>query len=145
MSQPTASITRGCVTCTGRNHNGQLGVGGTADVQEPQVMQVRWPATPSHCTFSSKNTSSGLPHRTCGRPPSQAKARSLGATVQVVRRWAALSIGESHAAGVSGDNQTYTWGCNEHGQLGVAAGEPSDVPRKMNILRGWDVRAIACG
>ncbi|KAK9909040.1 hypothetical protein WJX75_006403 [Coccomyxa subellipsoidea] len=86
----------------GRNHNGQLGVGGTADVQEPQVMQV-------------------------------------------VRRWAALSIGESHAAGVSGDNQTYTWGCNEHGQLGVAAGEPSDVPRKMNILRGWDVRAIACG
>ncbi|EIE25571.1 RCC1/BLIP-II, partial [Coccomyxa subellipsoidea C-169] len=86
----------------GRNHNGQLGVGGTADVQEPQVMQV-------------------------------------------VRRWAALSIGETHAAGVSGDNQTYTWGCNEHGQLGVAAGEPSDVPRKMNILRGWDVRAIACG
>ncbi len=64
---------------------------------------------------------------------------------QVVRRWAALSIGESHAAGVSGDNQTYTWGCNDRGQLGVAAGEPRDVPMKMNILRGWDVRAIACG
>lgn len=46
---------------------------------------------------------------------------------------------------MSGDNQTYTWGCNDRGQLGVAAGELRDVPMKMNILRGWDVRAIACG
>ena len=64
---------------------------------------------------------------------------------QVVRRWAALSIGKRHAAGVSGDADCYTWGANTAGQLGVAPGEPKDVPMKMDILRGWDVRAISCG
>lgn len=65
--------------------------------------------------------------------------------LQVVRRWAAISIGEGHSAGVSGEGECYTWGQNEHGQLGWAAGEAKDVPMKMDILRGWDVRAIACG
>lgn len=64
---------------------------------------------------------------------------------QVVRRWAALSIGDNHAAGVSGDGECYTWGGNDLGQLGIAPGEARDVPQKMDILRGWDVRAIACG
>ncbi|KAK9819719.1 hypothetical protein WJX72_001643 [[Myrmecia] bisecta] len=86
----------------GKNDLGQLGVGGTADVHEPQVLQV-------------------------------------------VRRWAALSFGDSHAAGVSGDGEAYTWGKNDMGQIGSAAGEAKDVPTKMDILRGWDVRAIACG
>lgn len=65
--------------------------------------------------------------------------------LQVVRRWAAISIGEGHSAGVSGEGECYTWGQNEFGQLGWAAGEAKDVPMKMDILRGWDVRAIACG
>ncbi|MCJ1422698.1 hypothetical protein MMC29_000578 [Sticta canariensis] len=69
----------------------------------------------------------------------------LSSIVQVVRRWAALSIGGSHSAGVAGDGECYTWGRNDKGQLGVAAGLPKDVPAKMDILRGWDVRAIACG
>ena len=63
----------------------------------------------------------------------------------MVRRWAALSIGGAHSAGVAGDGECYTWGLNDHGQLGVAAGPPKNVPTKMDILRGWDVRAIACG
>ena len=62
-----------------------------------------------------------------------------------MRKWAALSIGEGHSAGVSGEGECYTWGQNQHGQLGWAAGEAKDVPMKMDILRGWDVRAIACG
>lgn len=63
----------------------------------------------------------------------------------MVRRWAAISLGEGHSAGVSGDGECYTWGQNDYGQLGWAAGEAKDVPMKMDILRGWDVRAIACG
>ena len=65
--------------------------------------------------------------------------------IQVVRHWAALSLGGSHAAGVSTDAECYTWGCNELGQLGYTAGESKHVPTKMDILRGWDVKAIACG
>jgi hypothetical protein len=65
--------------------------------------------------------------------------------VQVVRHWAALSLGGSHAAGVSTDAECYTWGCNDLGQLGYSAGENKHVPTKMDILRGWDVKAIACG
>lgn len=64
---------------------------------------------------------------------------------QVVRHWAALSLGGSHAAGVSKDAECYTWGANDLGQLGYSAGEAKHVPTKMDILRGWDVRAIACG
>ncbi|KAK9818463.1 hypothetical protein WJX74_005654 [Apatococcus lobatus] len=87
---------------SGQNSNGQLGVGGTADVLEPQVLQV-------------------------------------------VRRWAALSLGQSHSAGVGGEGEAFTWGSNTRGQLGCSAGEPRDVPTKMDILRGWDVQAISCG
>ncbi len=65
--------------------------------------------------------------------------------VQVVRRWAALSLGQSHSAGVGGEGEAFTWGSNTRGQLGCSAGEPRDVPTKMDILRGWDVQAISCG
>jgi len=36
-----ASLTYPSTIAAGSNHAGQLGVGGTADVQEPQVLQVR--------------------------------------------------------------------------------------------------------
>ena len=62
-----------------------------------------------------------------------------------MRHWAALSLGDSHAAGVSTDAECYTWGCNELGQLGYSVGDSKHVPTKMDILRGWDVKAIACG
>lgn len=64
--------------------------------------------------------------------------------LQVVRHWAALSLGDSHAAGVSTDAECYTWGCNDLGQLGYM-GDSKQLPTKMDILRGWDVKAIACG
>lgn len=63
----------------------------------------------------------------------------------MVRRWAALSLGQSHSAGVGGEGEAFTWGSNTRGQLGCSAGEPRDVPTKMDILRGWDVQAISCG
>ncbi len=65
--------------------------------------------------------------------------------VQVVRRWATISIGDGHAAGVSGDGKVYTWGRNNRGQLGDSPRHFSDVPEVMEVLRGWDVRGIACG
>ncbi|KAL3132600.1 hypothetical protein ABBQ32_009129 [Trebouxia sp. C0010 RCD-2024] len=66
-------------------------------------------------------------------------------TLQVVRQWAALSFGEGHAAGVSGEGEVFTWGKNNLGQIGQNVGHDKDVPTKMEILKGWDVRALACG
>ena len=52
--QPQASSTNGlCCLFAGRNNNGQLGVGGTADVQEPQVMQVSLPCRFSACSCNA--------------------------------------------------------------------------------------------
>lgn len=66
-------------------------------------------------------------------------------TLQVVRQWAAISFGEGHAAGVSGEGEVFTWGKNDLGQIGQNVGHDKDVPTKMEILKGWDVRALACG
>lgn len=171
----------------GSNHAGQLGVGGTADVQEPQVLQVcfwcQWSLLPFHLhqhphwqmQGGSKRFVEGTANvsgRTAAdceaaggsQHPRRSHAASLKAhclvsgcdascahhlilagCLQVVRHWAALSLGGSHAAGVSRDAECYTWGCNDLGQLGYSAGEAKHVPTKMDILRGWDVRAIACG
>lgn len=63
-------------------------------------------------------------------------------------RWKALSLGDGHAAGVGDGGEVYTWGCNDKGQLGAQGGPRAgtwDVPRRMELLYGWDVRGIACG
>ena len=65
--------------------------------------------------------------------------------LQVVRQWAAISFGEGHAAGVSGEGEVFTWGKNDLGQVGQNVGHDKHVPTKMEILKGWDVRALACG
>ena len=83
----------------GGNDKGQLGVGDTADVAEPQSLKV-------------------------------------------ARRWAALSMGSSHAAGVTGQGEVYTWGLNDKGQLGAPSGpgDSKDAPRRMELLVGWNVK-----
>lgn len=62
--------------------------------------------------------------------------------LKVARRWAALSIGGGHAAGVTGQGEVFTWGANDKGQLGAATGpgEGKDAPRRMELLVGWDVK-----
>ena len=163
-------------------------MGGTADVQEPQVLQVcsqcQRVTLPFHLhhhpyrqmeqaqkkTLEGIAVHSGRTAEDCeafggSQHPRRSHAAYLMAQclvsgceaswahdviliechLQVVRHWAALSLGGSHAAGVSRDAECYTWGCNDLGQLGYSAGEAKHVPTKMDILRGWDVRAIACG
>jgi alpha-tubulin suppressor-like RCC1 family protein len=62
-----------------------------------------------------------------------------------VRRWATLALGPSHAAGIDGDGAVYCWGRADHGQLGTPPGERRDAPARVAILKGWDVRSVACG
>ncbi len=59
-----------------------------------------------------------------------------------------LAHAHTHTPSITAQGEVYTWGLNEKGQLGTAAGPTSgdrQVPRRMELLFGWDVRAIACG
>ena len=42
----------------------------------------------------------------------------------------------------------YTWGVNDQGQLGAPGGPRAgqwDLPRRVELLYGWDVQGVACG
>ena len=44
--------------------------------------------------------------------------------------------------------EVYTWGNNEKGQLGAPGGPKAgkwDVPRRVELLYGWDVQGVSCG
>ena len=60
-------------------------------------------------------------------------------------RWAALSFGDRHSVGVSGDGEVYTWGRNDTAQLGHNALQQQPMPMRLSVLRGIDVKAISCG
>ena len=98
MAIESSGTTPACCAA-GSNNNGQLGVGDTAGVAEPQSLKV-------------------------------------------ARRWAALSMGSSHAAGVTGQGEVYTWGLNDKGQLGspTGPGESKAAPKRMELLVGWNVK-----
>lgn len=111
---------------TGRNDGGQLGVGtqSSTTLSHPRGVR-RWAAL----ALSPGPGSTG----------SSASSSSSSSTSQ-----SNPSIG--HAAGIDGSGDVYTWGRNDHGQLGVPPETAKrDFPMRMSILKGWDVRAIACG
>jgi len=111
---------------TGRNDGGQLGVGPDALVPKlshPKGVR-RWAAL-------ALSPGAGA--------SASAAANSSSSTSSPV------SSVLGHAAGVDGSGEVYTWGRNDHGQLGVPPGAKREAPARMSILKGWDVRAIACG
>lgn len=64
------------------------------------------------------------------------------------QRWKAISLGGRHSAGVGDGGEVYTWGTNEQGQLGAPGGPKAgmwDVPRRVELLYGWDVQGVSCG
>lgn len=127
-----------CIGRAGRNSVGQLGVGGTADVHEPSTLQV---LDLIHCSCVSLLVALNITYTWLV----QGFAVFVRGVLQVVRQWAAISFGEGHAAGVSGEGEVFTWGKNDLGQVGQNVGHDKNVPTKMEILKGWDVRALACG
>ncbi len=64
------------------------------------------------------------------------------------QRWKVLSLGGKHSAGVGDGGEVYTWGMNDQGQLGAPGGPKAgmwDVPRRVELLYGWDVQGVSCG
>ncbi|CAD7697676.1 unnamed protein product [Ostreobium quekettii] len=65
--------------------------------------------------------------------------------VQGVRRWAAISFGDYHSAGISCDGELYTWGLSSKGQLGHRDEEARELPEKVSDLEGTEIRNVTCG
>ncbi|KAM8976202.1 serine/threonine-protein kinase Nek8 [Pelodytes ibericus] len=54
-------------------------------------------------------------------------------------------VGTSHSAAVTALGQCYTFGSNQHGQLGTTAHRHSRVPYLVNEPQGLKVTMVACG
>eukprot|EP00775_Hariotina_reticulata_P002567 gene2567-2869_t len=78
-----------------------------------------------------------------GAPGSAAVLAPL--PIQVVGRWAAISISDGHSAGLSCDSQLYCWGSNNKKQLGLGDKTPGvvDTPVLVSALSEQDVNTAS--
>ena len=132
------------LSLSGRNDGGQLGVGPDAVVPKlshPRGMR-RWAAL-------ALSPGPGAPSAAAASPSVSASSTSTsaGAAGAATAPPPPPTTPTGHAAGVDGSGDVYTWGRNDHGQLGVPPGQNQkrEAPARMSILKGWDVRAVACG
>lgn len=59
-------------------------------------------------------------------------------------QFASLSVGASHACGITVDKKMYCWGANPYGQLGNGDDAPSSIPVQVSSnFEDW--REISCG
>ena len=57
-----------------------------------------------------------------------------------------VECGDSHVVALTEDGQVFTWGCGEHGRLGLGSEDDVSVPRPVTIPKGWsNISAIKCG
>lgn len=61
---------------------------------------------------------------------------------QAVGRWAAISVSDNHAAGLTCEGHIYTWGANNRGQLGHGDKCPGviDAPVQVGALSDMDIK-----
>ena len=135
---------------TGGNADGQLGLGTGVDVvSEPTLLPVR-PANARHrsACFIRCDSCLNIGAAACSSRRTLCTIHHLRQhlfVMQATQRWAALAFGEAHGAGVTGAGRVFTWGANASGQLGQAPVGSSGRPEQLAVLRGLDVKALACG
>lgn len=61
----------------------------------------------------------------------------------MVNRIVAIAAGDKHTVALEEDGTVWTWGNNEHGQLGIGTKESSNIPTKVKDLT--NIIAIAAG
>ncbi|XP_077999503.1 putative E3 ubiquitin-protein ligase HERC4 isoform X2 [Glandiceps talaboti] len=85
----------------------------------------------------------------CGRGSGDLKPKSVPrmvkplSTVRVIQ----VACGSRHSMALTEDSRIYTWGCNDHGQLGHGSQTVrfTDTPTCLTSLHGLPIRLIACG
>ncbi len=66
-------------------------------------------------------------------------------TIDGGKKVTAVSLGNYHSAAITEDGSLYTWGNNEHGQLGDGTTEERYTPTKITIDGGKKVIAVSLG
>ena len=63
------------------------------------------------------------------------------AQVRVVQ----VACGGSHSLALSAEGAAYSWGCGDHGQLGLGSTDSQELPRLMRIQPSYIVREVSGG
>lgn len=57
-------------------------------------------------------------------------------------RWAYLTFGENHSAGISCEGELYTWGTTTKGQLGHPDNMSKDLPERLTFPQPTDIKLV---
>ncbi|KAM9597729.1 serine/threonine-protein kinase Nek8 isoform 3-T4 [Trichechus inunguis] len=94
----------------------------------------------------------GLDHLSLGEEPSPhqqvEEALSfipLGSAPLDLEPLLSVDLGTAHSAAVTASGDCYTFGSNQHGQLGTSARRSSRAPCRVQGLQGIKVAVVACG
>lgn len=132
--------------CWGYNRFGQVGNGSTADERYPipviggltfhylvsRAMRTCGisEAGDAYCWGRGGHSqvgNSSIDLESCSNPCSTAPAMASGGI-----KYHSVSTGSKHTCGISTDGDTYCWGWNESGQLGIGAVDSVQVPTALN-------------
>jgi len=164
--QHTCGVTTaGAVYCWGRNANGNLGTGDSADHATPVPVHGGLtfkgitvgdtytcgltPAGLAYCWGDNMFATLGVPTtETCGAqrvglPPPLCSRRPV--PVQGGLTFTAIAAGGSHVCGLSGDGIAYCWGNNRQGQLGVADSSVVTSTKPLAVAGGLRFSSIGAG
>lgn len=122
----------------GRNDQGQLGNGGTADLIEPTPLAGGWTraiaAGRAH-TLALKNGPSGLwawGANADGQLGDGGTAgRSVPQQVGTALDWTAVAAGSAHSLGIRADGSLWSWGGNTQGELGLRHRNVQRTPARV--------------
>lgn len=150
----STAMEENCFAC-GRNNAGQLGVGAQGDVLEPQPVQgVRPWALVSFGAYHACGVSCdgelwswGVSNK--GQLGHQdVESRELPEIIDELRDQQVKNVacGYEHTVAVT-EHDVYSWGSNEHEQLGQDDGNKGqlDIPRRIRALHDKMVTHVVCG
>lgn len=162
LNHSLALCSDGTVAAWGSNHNGELGIAGTASREEPLLVRGL-PADQRVVAISAGQSFSlallgngevfGWGYNNSGQlgtggnvPQNQTSPVPVDRSgVLAGKRIIAISAGASHSLALSEDGLIFTWGANFNGQLGNGGSTQSLVPVAVSnsgLLNGRKVTAI---
>ncbi|XP_019782571.1 serine/threonine-protein kinase Nek8 isoform X4 [Tursiops truncatus] len=157
----TACLTdRGIIMTFGSGSNGCLGHGSLNDISQPTIVEallgyemVQVACGASHVlALSTERELFAWGRGDGGEEPAPHQQveealsfTPLGSAPLDREPLLSVDLGTAHSAAVTASGDCYTFGSNQHGQLGTIARRVSRVPCQVQGLQGIKIAMVACG
>ncbi|XP_026986244.1 serine/threonine-protein kinase Nek8 isoform X5 [Sagmatias obliquidens] len=157
----TACLTdRGIIMTFGSGSNGCLGHGSLNDISQPTIVEallgyemVQVACGASHVlALSTERELFAWGRGDGGEEPAPHQQveealsfTPLGSAPLDCEPLLSVDLGTAHSAAVTASGDCYTFGSNQHGQLGTIARRVSRVPCQVQGLQGIKIAMVACG